>query len=468
MGGRTAAAVGTLDQLCAGDRGGSIVLNISKEIRANVAKTHREAMIELDGLGFWRDSAAGTYRPKRGLWLPQRRAIAFAHAYLSARRHAPVAAPREAALVKMPTGTGKTAVIAALACGSPLALRTLILTPRAGLVHQMKQDLSYRFWGRALGAAYYDCEIHENVGQDELVRIEAEVKSGSIAPVRPLADDQYEKIWTERDQERQILVSTFNALHLILGLEPPAHRSAYGRDAREVAKSLRSLKDDKGGTGGLEGFRQMLKSVDLVIVDEGHYEPAYSWAQAVRAIDKPTIIFSATPYRNDYKYFQIDGNYTFNLPWHEAVGERLVREVRFELPINSAGKGALRQTPRPRNSPRYGARNFIDEFASTLAKLPKGKKAIIHAGTYQALKSLQRAFFAHGEAAVLIHDRFTGDVKDSSDLGRLPAKSRDLLKSLRFQHVRQTEESPVAQNARIWMHQYKLLEGVDDSQRAVH
>jgi superfamily II DNA or RNA helicase len=80
----------------------------------------------------------------------------------------------------------------------------------------------------------------------------------------------------------------------------------------------------------LEAFQDLLKSVDLVIVDEGHHEPAYSWAQAVRA--KPTIIFSATPYRNDYKYFEIDGNFVFNLPWQEAVREKLIREVVFAHP----------------------------------------------------------------------------------------------------------------------------------------
>jgi hypothetical protein len=300
--------VRTLEQLCApATSGGSVALTIPSKIRSKVAKTYAEAITRLNEFTFWRDGEGLAYRPKCGLWLPQRRAVAFGHAYLASRRHERPGAPGEAALIKMPTGTGKTAVIAMLACASPLVGKTLILTPRAGLVHQMKYDLSFRFWGPVLGGAYYDCAIHEAVGASELARIEAGVRQGSLAPVRVLVADQYPKIWAERDQARQILVSTFNALHLILGIEPPAHRSMYGRDAREVARSLRLLGQDDEDVdqdseyANIEAFRELLRSVDLVIVDEGHYEPAYSWSQAVRAIGKPTIIFSATPYRNDYK-----------------------------------------------------------------------------------------------------------------------------------------------------------------------
>jgi superfamily II DNA or RNA helicase len=463
--------VRTVKQLCAPDvSGGSVILEIPSSIRSNVANTYASAMTRLNQFAFWRHGERDAYRPKRGLWLPQRRAVAFAHGYLATCRHQAVEAPDEAALIKMPTGTGKTAVIATLACGSPLVSKTLVLTPRVGLVHQMKFDLSFRFWGRALGAAYYDCAIHEDVGTSELMRIEAAVRQGSVAPVRVLVADQYPKIWAERDQARQILVATFNALHLILSIEPPPHRSMYGRDTREVARSLRLLgqeeEDVNQGTeyANIEAFRDLIRSVDLVIVDEGHYEPAYSWSQAVRAIGKPTIIFSATPYRNDYKYFQIVGNYVFNLPWEEAVRERLIREARFEPAIGAATvKRARRRMPKPRSSSNYNAQSFVDEFNATLAQLPRGKKAIVHAATYQSLQALQRAFFAKGEAAVLIHDAFTGAEKQCPDLAKMSSAKREVLKSLRFRHVRLTEGHEAAQNARVWLHQYKLLEGVDDS-----
>jgi hypothetical protein len=45
----------------------------------------------------------------------------------------------------------------------------------------------------------------------------------------------------------------------------------------------------------------------------------------------------------------------------------------------------------------------------------------------------------------------------------MSATKREVLKNLRFQHVRHTEGNDAAQGARLWLHQYKLLEGIDDS-----
>jgi hypothetical protein len=466
--------VATIGQLMAGSSGqprdgsprsgGVIVLNIPQLLRPAVHETYRKAMKALARHRFWSDGGKAQYRPEKGLWLPQRRAIAFAHAYLSVRRHQSDDVPQEAALIKMPTGTGKTGVIAALACSSPLVRRTLILTPRAGLVRQMTWDLSFRFWSRALSAAYYHSEVHEDLNPEELASFASAVKSGEVSPVRVLLADQYKEIWAEREQTRQILVSTFNALHLNLGIDPPPHRSMYGRDTRPVAKSLRELETVKAESGSVGSFKDLLKAVDLVIVDEGHYEPAYSWAQAVRAIGKPTIIFTATPYRNDYKYFQIDGNFVFNLPWQEAVHKRLVREVRFAAPLSSNASTPQRATvPQRIRKGAYSPRRFVEEFSATLRRLPAGKKVIVHAATFQSLKALQRAFGDKEEPAVVIHDAFTGQEMACPDLNALEPRKRELLKGLRFRHVTDAEEHRGAQESRVWMHQFKLLEGIDDS-----
>ena len=465
----TPDSLGTLDRLCSSTRGGIVTLNIESQFAVKAKARYRAAIARLDEFGFWRRGEGAPYRPVKGLWLPQRRAVAFAHGYLSAIRGS--AHAKEAALIKMPTGTGKTAVIAALACGSPLVSKTLILTPRAALVRQMKFDLSYRFW-KKLDAIYYDCKLHEDVAADEIDTKKQDIRRGVLAPVRTLSADQYKQIYEERDLPRQILVSTFNALHLNLGLTPPAHRSMFGREAREVAYSIRHLDDDEeedidsdAAKENVQAFRNLLSAIDLVIVDEGHYEPAYSWAQAVRAIGAPTIIFTATPYRNDYKYFQIDGNYVFNLPWQEAVDNELIRAVRcapavgITSPKHQAGAGAAQPATKRR---RYTEKDFVAEFAATLARLPKGKKVIVHAATFQSLKRLQSAFYSQGEAAVLIHDAFSGAEKDCLDLTRRPKKEREALSALRFQHVRHTEDHAGAEMARIWMHQYKLLEGIDD------
>src|SRR5215813_9162095 len=119
----------TLEQLRSAGPGGAITLQVDDSKEAVVEKTYREAIAALDQFQFWRAGKTSDYRPKtKGLWLPQRRAVAFAHGYLATRRHDP---SDEAALIKMPTGTGKTCVIAVLACTSPLVTKTLVLTPRA-------------------------------------------------------------------------------------------------------------------------------------------------------------------------------------------------------------------------------------------------------------------------------------------------------------------------------------------------
>lgn len=391
-------------------QGGIVTLNIEPQFAVKAKVRYRTAIERLDEFAFWSRGEGAPYRPVKGFWLPQRREVAFAHGYLSAIR---ASGPTNgAALIKMPTGTGKTAVIAALACGSPLASKTLILTPRAALVRQMKFDLSYRFWKKQ-DAIYYNCTLHEDVASNKIDAKKQDIRCGALAPVRTLSADQYEQIYAERALPRQILVSTFNALHLNLGLTPPAHRSMFGRDAREVAYSIRHLDDDEEENidsgaikDNLQAFRKLLRTVNLVIVDEGHYEPAYSWAQAVRAIGAPTIIFTATPYRNDYKYFQVDGNYVFNLPWQEAVDNKLIREVHCgtAIAITSAKHQAAARAAGPTKRRRYTEKDFVAEFAATLKRLPKGKKVIVHAATFQSLKRLQSAFYAEGEAAVLIHD----------------------------------------------------------------
>jgi superfamily II DNA or RNA helicase len=74
------------------------------------------------------------------LWPHQKRAINFALRYLRQPFEA------EVALIRMPTGTGKTGVIAALSVALPPPQWTLVLTPWKNLCRQMILDLESRFW----------------------------------------------------------------------------------------------------------------------------------------------------------------------------------------------------------------------------------------------------------------------------------------------------------------------------------
>ena len=453
----------TIDQLCEKGLGGLVTLKFPIAQKFELDAAYQKSIKALDKFDFWNTGPAVDYRPNKGLWLPQRRAVAFVHAYMAARNLLPLKQQKEAALIKMPTGTGKTAVIATLACASAITSRTLIITPRAALVQQLRRDLGHRFWQR-LGAIYHEGRVREKLSEVELARLATEMDAGNLSPIRNLNANHYAEIYNEKGDPRQIIVSTFNALHLVLGIKPPAHRSMYGRESRPVAKSLQTLGRDEDELDEAElrrnetRFRQALKDVDLVIVDEGQHEPAYSWAQAVRPLAKPTVILTATPYRNDYKYFQVEGNYVFNLPWQEAVDKGLIRDVKFEG-LTSAADTAARVRGKVTS---YSEKAFVKDCATALNNLPTGKKVIVRAATYAALKRLQNAFWARGEAAVLIHHRFSGDEEKFPDLKTQAEKNA--IGALRFQHVRKAEVSAAAARARIWMHESKLLEGIDRSE----
>lgn len=445
--------IATLKSLSSNGPGGRAILDVPPAIHDAVEADYKMRLRALAQNSFWLEGHED-YRPSTGLRLPQRRAVAFAQAYLATRAHPDQVATSEAALIKMPTGTGKTGVIAALACASAGPCKTLILTPRKALVRQMAMDLATRFW-RKLGAAYTDNGLEE--GLDEAVLVELDQKlRGKANPIRTLVADQYGQIWAQRHSDRQIWVGTFNALHRILGVEPPAHRDFYGREAQAAAASLSGLEGDDIGNP-TEDFRNLLRSVDLVIVDEGHHEPAFSWAQAVRALNKPTIVFSATPYRNDYKYFQLSGRFVFNLPWDESVQKELIRNVAIEPPLAPREAASATATP-------YDAKAFVREFRETLQSLPAGKKAIVHAATFQSLKAIQRELFTElSEHAVLIHDRVLASEKDNpSDLLKRSVRMRAALQPLRFAEVYLAAADDNAKLARIWLHQSKLLEGIDD------
>jgi superfamily II DNA or RNA helicase len=95
---------------------------------------------------------------------------------------------------------------------------------------------------------------------------------------------------------------------------------------------------------------------DLIIVDEGHYEPAASWSRGVRDFNLPTVLLSATPYRNDYKSFRVRGRFLFNYPHADAVRDRIIRPVEI---IVSDDKQAT------------DAKNAVSRFATLLrSELP--------------------------------------------------------------------------------------------------
>jgi len=307
----------------------------------------------------------GNIPPEIKLWRHQREALAFLIGHLRGSN--------DPCLLRMPTGTGKTGVVA---CASLISAsgRTLVLTPWANLRDQMISALTKGFW-ESIGLEpppYKIVELMPSSAKDVL-------KSG----------------------ETKVIVSTFTAL-----------------------TELR--RDDK------ETYDMLAAFVDMVVVDECHYEPALEWGKAVKGLRRPTVLLTATPYRNDLKLFRIRSASAsvFQFTHRSAQDDGIIRGLVFEPLADSPDVAALAQT-------------FITAWKAAIAnrKLAStSPRAIICCANSTEIKEVVTHLRDAGLTAIGIHEAF------------------EKSKSVNF-----VKDVPAISNAAdIWVHQNKLTEGLDD------
>jgi superfamily II DNA or RNA helicase len=94
-----------------------------------------------------------------------------------------------------------------------------------------------------------------------------------------------------------------------------------GADRAVVLSTIQALQQIHSGTD----FARLEGRFGTVLFDEGHREPAPVWAQAVRELSAPTVLFSATQFRNDLKIFDVDLNHVHFLSFRDAVNNHLIR-----------------------------------------------------------------------------------------------------------------------------------------------
>ncbi|MER9578553.1 DEAD/DEAH box helicase family protein [Mesorhizobium sp. M0400] len=371
----------------------------------------------LGGYSFW-DGEEGSPR----LWEHQQAAIATVVAYLNGDKAIPERPEqKEAALLKLPTGTGKSGIIAVLARCLPNVRRVLVLTPRTALTEQLIADIRYRFWKHMgfehEGTALFTAAAEEFGNALESVYVEQFLPKnvGMIA-----------QHLTEPDSDRAILVGTHQALG----------------DIRKTAHDP----DDGGSQEAAILLAHICDQFDLVIVDEGHYEPAISWSRGVREFNLPTLLLSATPYRNDYKSFRVRGRYLFNFPYRQAVGRRIIRPADIIVP-----QGDDRPIGREAAIPQFVGilhRELTDRLREAERWFRNGAtpKVMVRGDDLETLTLLQteinRVFRTR---AVVIHDR-AKKTPENSDM---------------FTSVASALRSRA--DAQFWIHQNKLMEGIDDS-----
>lgn len=389
----------------------------------------------------------------RKIWDHQHVATCLLAAYFGADRTITrEGVQNEAALVKMATGAGKSAVITMLCRCLPEVRRVLVVTPRSALTDQIYTYVRTNFW-KTMGltttarSTYVDLDGGEAGAPVESAYIAHLLPStvGSILGHAPPAP------------ERVVLVGTLQALDQI-------RRTAEKPLGEDDAKNQQIV--DAGE------MLKMINSFDLVVVDEGHYEPAISWSRAIRQADLPTVLFSATPYRNDYKSFRVRGRFVFNQSIQEALDRKIIRTPEFaEL---APGGAPAATAPEVELRPQVLAKEAADEdsdddrgltdqekadaqeFAMHLARqlqdvaVPKEManwKVIVRAERLPKLILLQTLLKElTGEDGLVIHHA----VKTKSQGKR------------HYQTVKSAQASDGSDATRFWLHETKLLEGVDD------
>lgn len=369
----------------------------------------------LEEYDFWSNSGART------LWNHQRIAIALALAHYAGDPKLPYApGNRESALIKMPTGTGKTAIIAALARCVPQIKRVLIITPREALVSQMFKDVDHRQW--------------ERFGYSRSSKSPGSALRGSNEESRPIDKTELHMLLPSKAAEiadilemspRVVLVGTFTALSEITRAATK-HRD---KDAERLLKLL--------------GAR-----LNLIVVDEGHYEPATDWGRSVRALGARSVLFSATPYRNDFKYFNVRGSFVFNYPMQEAVKRRIVRDVTFIELRSSGNKNVVSRFVD-------GIVGFFDQYMTKAVVGCERPKLLIRGDTLEDLITIQTLLVTRFKTrAIVVHDRIRPNDAVRFQFGSVDAARRA------------DEASAPVDRARIWIHDTKMLEGIDDDEFA--
>jgi superfamily II DNA or RNA helicase len=302
------------------------------------------------------------------LWAHQRRAVEVIDEYLVASSH-----NGRSALITMPTGTGKTGVIASSVAFPPsLSGHRLILTPWDALVRQLMTDLDSSFWTR-LGMRRPDV----------------------LPPVRRLPPSSRvdDIVGTEQPT---VFVATIAAIRVMA-----EHCAAQEREIADVFADF-----------------------DVVVVDEGHYEPAHRWSDAIRSLRRPMVLLTATPYRNDEKFFWI-GDWRYRFAHHEAVARRFLRTPSFDT--------ITRRSPI----------DFAAELVGVVSEQFSGEdsvRVIVRCAEAGSIIQAVHAFTELGRSAIGIHHTFqSGDDR-----------------------LRRAVPPPEATDAQFWVHQNKLIEGIDD------
>lgn len=178
------------------------------------------------------------------------------------------------ALIKMPTGSGKTGVIACVQFWLTDIDNILIVVPNSQLPTQIEFEIKEGFWSK-IGISNIKSEFQIKVLKGINSKLGKERKNIYIITVQGMLS-----IWREKK----------------------------------------------------ELYEQLKKNIDLIIFDEGHREPSKKWNRVITQMNKKVVLFTATPYRNDRVKFNITEKpkYIYTLSYTQAMEKGYIKSVEFK------------------------------------------------------------------------------------------------------------------------------------------
>jgi len=308
------------------------------------------------------------------------------------------------ALNRLPTGTGKTGIITVLARCFDDIPNVLILTTSRALRDQMLADISYDFF--------------------QTIKLDNNLFEKNVEIFYP---STIQKILSKNKGKNTVYISTIQTLNEI------------------CSDALNHL------------FKELQNTIDLLIFDEGHREPAPEWANAVRSLNKPTILFTATPYRNDRLKFNINDKYIYAFTHQEANEQNFIRSVKFHELSSSA-----------RDYDDF-VQELLDQYNDKILKnKPSGidvARVIIRCDNSQDIEAIVNRINDKGVFAKGFHDNFKGEYLEkmpnklyfAEQVIDLKKERSKALKKGQKELDKYEKDLPV-----FWVHQFKLLEGIDE------
>lgn len=184
------------------------------------------------------------------------------------------------AIVVMPTGSGKTAVLM-LTAFQQCANRVLVITPSRLVRNQITEDFSQLATLRKIGA------IPKKIKSPKVLEVSEKLTSA----------EEWEKL-----RAYDVIVATPNSISPLIpgvALPPP-------------------------------------DLFDMLLVDEAHHSPAKTWNELLAAFPKAKkVLFTATPFRRDKR--EIIGRFVYEFPLKEAARDEIFGKVNY-VPVDDEGQ----------------------------------------------------------------------------------------------------------------------------------